>query len=120
MLCSGFSVIKTICSHSEYSSAAATLPKTGIAVDYKFLTAQALKPNHSEQRNFSLGWVCVSEGDARFCSHGPLWGWYRVFWTRLIKMPLTSSHAHMVFYRLALAECSWLIPPNPGTDQDLE
>lgn len=50
-------VINTICSHAEYSLAAVALPKMGLTVDYKLVTAQALKPNHSAQRNFALGWV---------------------------------------------------------------
>lgn len=120
MLCSGVGVIKSICSHSEYSSAAATLPKMGLAVDYKLITAQALKPDHSEQRNFALGWVCVSKGDAGFCSHGHFAAGIEFPGLDLPKMTLTSSHTHMAFYRLALFKCRWPTPPNPGKDQDLE
>lgn len=54
MLSSSFNLTETFYSRVEYSSTAATLPKMGLAVNHKFLTAQALKPNHSEQRNSTL------------------------------------------------------------------
>lgn len=74
MLCSSFSLTKTFYSHVEHSSTAATLPKMGLAVDHKFLTAQALKPDHSEQRNSTLSQACVRDRYGELCCPGPLWG----------------------------------------------
>lgn len=74
-------------------------------------TAQALKPDHSEQRG-APPWARSASGTG---GGGPAAlahsRWRTVSGTSLTKLPLAGSQAHMTFGTWALAACTWRRPP---------